>query len=324
MSPLTVSRRWYSTSPSSVYLKRWTEQGIHYVGSMGSTGKKMQRSRELIQQIIKVESAMVRKSLAPFVHAVPASAKVVMGFYDAVKGPKPFFKYLRNPFLADSRGQKIPSKDDFGKKPNCLSMSYALTCNILPLESAASWGFVNHFGNESYFPMIDEVAKLNIPESFKVQARSLIREANRLEIGNFLVIGVPKNRLSRWVYDSLPYNHPTGLTVEEVIQNPKVSDGGTLATLIVSKETLDPESGLVMVEASDPDEVNRFCKGMEFENWDFFEKAFEFEGSAEPDPTIKTKVEQLISDFREWQRTGKEPVYEKEEWLVGDMPAALP
>lgn len=295
---------------------------------MGATGKKMQGSKTLVQQIVKVESAMIKKGYVPFVHAMPASSKIVMGLYDELKGRKAFFKYFRNPFSneIDSHEkmlQKVPNTG-FQKKPHLLSMSYALTCNNSPLESAASWGFANHYGNETYFSMVDEIAKLNIHDSFKQKARALIREANRQPIGIFYVIGVPKQSLSRWVYDSLPYNLPTGRSVEDVIKNPTVADGGTIASLVISKETLDPDSGLVVVEANDQSEVEEFCKGMEFQNWDLFDKTFCFNESSEPGSGLKPKMGEFFSDFRSWQRSGKEPVYEIEECVAGDFPAPFP
>jgi hypothetical protein len=257
----------------------------------------------------------------------------------AIQGQKPFFSYLRSPYKIPKKVE-VPTREVQSQKADLLSTSYALTCNIKPLESAASWGFVNHFGNQQYVPMIQELSSFaqevenatgrKIPEVFYRRGAQLIREYNRLDVGNFFVLGVPRDRLASWVYDSLPYNVPTGKKVETIVDTPDVSREGTLATVVLSKDVLDPESGLVIVEANDLAQVEAFCRGLSFtepSEFEEFRSIADFsKDEADSRANIDQKLDILSADFTRWLKAGEEPspnsVYE--DFDPGDFPALLP
>jgi len=100
---------------------------------------------------------------------------------------------------------------------------------------------------------------------FLERGKVLIRKYGRLRVGDFIIIGVPPEKLTRWFFDSKPYNIPTGNDIRSVVDNPTrfnkelIQEKTHMATMIMCSETLDPSSGLVMVLANDSKEVDAFC-----------------------------------------------------------------
>jgi hypothetical protein len=261
------------TSPSHTYLKMWKDLRIDYLERL-DVGSRMRESPKLVDRIVRVEAAMKTRGLVPFVHAMPAGAKVPMQFYGEQQR---FFKHLRPkslPFMLDYEEARsaIPQTQERTQKLHLLSVSYALTSGVLSHESAASWGFVNHFGNhqnemlQAQFRKVIEESNQQHKSYFLERGNVLIRKFGRLSVGDFLVIGVPKNKLSRWFYDSKPYNVPSGRDIASVVEDPRrykkelAKEGTHMATMIICKETLSSDSGLMIVRANDSDEVKSFTK----------------------------------------------------------------
>lgn len=277
-----IQRRYTHRSSSYAYAEIWKRQKIDYVAQMGRPH--FQYSPKLINRILSVETAMRVQGLTSFVHAMPAGAKVLTEFsaaiYQNASNPwNRYFKYLRCPDTAlpwEKAVKQISAGPEKSQKPHLLSVSYALLSGIRPLESAASWGFVNHFGNEQNLSLLSNLEALLQREDSRVRAYfrdkgwQLIRQYGRLQVGDFLVMGVPESKLSRFVYDSAPYNIPTGRDVRSVAREPHkhldslMKEETHMASLIVCKETLDPRSGLVMVIANDEEEVAAFCGNRHF------------------------------------------------------------
>lgn len=310
-------------------------------------GENMRKSPTLVGRIVKMESAMAQKGLIPFVHAMPASVRVAFAFYRTVQ-QNGSFQQLRSPFdvtlgSRDEMWKQVPKEEERSQKPNLLSASYALTCNTTPLESAASWGFQNHFGSEQFFSMMAilnsffETAEKEwgrpVPLSFRERSRRLVMEYNRLKTGCFFVLGVPKHQLSKWVYDSKPYNVPTGRSIEAVVENPELAVDGNIATLVVSKETQNPASGLAMVEANDGSAVAKFSEGLSFRDPNGFAEYRGLFGPPSPfeteeevaRETVDAKLRTLMADVQSWRKTRKEPVFEDDfQSAPWDFPPLLP
>lgn len=298
----------------------------------------MKRSPALVSQILRVESAMQRRGLVPFVHAMPASSKILLSLYQLhspVGSPYPLIRPAYDPQRKSLASIAVPQKTERMPRSDLLSVSYALTCNIVPLESAASWGFVNHFGKEQYFPMLNLFYDLmrGAPSSLVSRGRSLIRQYNRLQVGDFYMLGVPLPNLSNWMYDAKPFYVPTGRDIRNVAANPQVtSKEGTIATLKLAKEVLEPASGLVVVPASAAD---AYCKGLDLVSprdipayQDILgpeESAFE-RSEQEKRAQLDAQLTEWIDDLSAWEKTGREPTGQlsKDAWDLSDFVPALP
>ncbi len=100
-------------------------------------------------------------------------------------------------------------------------------------------------------------------------ARILWEGYRSLQVGNFIVIGVPPSKLRRFTYDCQSYGVPTGKNVWEVVREPEKCPrltgmtGGHQVRLLMHEETLDPASGIQMVTANDTEQVNAFCADLD-------------------------------------------------------------
>jgi hypothetical protein len=315
-------------SPSHDYLTIWRDQKIEYLSQMHCAGQRMSQSPHLINQILKLEAAMKRRNLVPFVHATPASSKVILQFSDVVYPTEKvrFFTPLRprdEEFAISLDEVKMQIPKDVVRKPkyHLLSVSYALTSGIRPLESAASWGFVNHFGNAQNFTMLHRFRKLLQHEStiaphvkphFHNRAWRLIRHYGRLEVGDFYVLGVPPEKLRRYLYDSKPDNLPTGKDIHSVAADPYkhidslMEEKTHMATMLICDETLASESGLCIINAHDDEAVLEFCSKME------------------PEPLQESKLYQQMlklqkSEFEKKERTKRKSLDRDLEVLVNQF-----
>lgn len=258
-------------SKSHTYLKIWKDRHIDFHSKMPP---EMERHPEVVHNILKIEAFLQERGLVSFVHASPAGSKVLSELYNALYGAHQFFSYLRPKdkryMVTYQRAIKgIPQTKIEESKPHLLSVSYALTSSITPLESAASWGFRNHFGCEQNFALLRELDMIldeeNLPAEAKMHLKEkgwqLIRFYGRQKVGNFHIIGVPNHKVSRYFYDSRPYNVPTGKEVLAVAEDPAghletLMSEGHQATMVICDETLDPKSGLVTVTANTHEEVD--------------------------------------------------------------------
>lgn len=287
--------------------------------------EKIDHMPSLVRRIIQVQRSMVHEGLVPFVHAAPAAANIPFAFYQSVQRTRPFFQPLRSPIdpaimSAQEMRKKIPSMEDKKQKTNFLSLSYPFPCNTTDLESAVDWGRCNHYGNEqwfmicnildSFFDHYNKTFDQKIPNSFKERAMNLVAEHNRLGVGTFLVLGVPANRLSEWMYDSKPYNVPTSRLIEDVLANPESASDSNFATLMISRECLDPTSGLIAVQANHPSQVERFCKRRPFIGAMDQTSVSSFESEEEAKRIrLDGKIRVLMDDFQYWRKHGKERPY---------------
>ncbi len=344
----SVQKRFTHRSPSYAYLNLWQKHKVEYSKEVNRPF--MLESPQLVAQILRVESAMKQKGFVPFMHAMPASSKVLLEFYKTIspKAQNPFWKCFRSPFDSCLKGLKelrknIPTEEDRVPRPEFLSTSYALTSEVEPLESAASWGFVNHFGKVQYFPMLDKFQQTiaewerrngkKVPATFLDQGRALVRQYNRLSVGNFFCLGVPPEKVAEWMYDSKPYYVPTGCDIGSVVRHPQLFKGGRVANLLLAKEVLTPSSGLIGVCANDA-EAEQFCKGVklvsphqiplykeilaasptEFEQREMAKRV-----------DLDQKLKALMSDFQEWATSGKEfDSLVDSDFEGGDIPETLP
>jgi hypothetical protein len=117
--------------------------------------------------------------------------------------------------------------------------------------------------------LLDEALKEHPQKAyFTERGRKLIRMYTRLPVGDFLVIGVPQGMLSAWVYDSKPYNLPTGIDIAAMVERPRdfqltlLKEGAHMATIIMCKETLDPETGVTIIEANDRKATRAYVDGI--------------------------------------------------------------
>lgn len=341
-----VQKRFTHRAPSYAYMQEWERHKVDFVEKLDSShqGMHLTQSPQLVSQILKTESAMKQRKFVPFVHAMPASSKVLLELYKTASPPdKPFVKRLRSPFekpksLSELK-RRVPHTEDRVQRPEFLSTSYALTCNTTPLESAASWGFANHFGKEQNCSMrsqleffvsnLERQAGKKLPEELVGKAIDLIRVYNRLEVGDFYVLGVPPSKLSSWMYDAKPYYVPTGRDIRKVAKEPKTTaEEGTIATLFLADEVLKPDSGLIAVAANDPLEVEQFAYGLRFKPPEELpayrtilrEKETSFEASENNlRASLGRELESLISEVKRWLH-GSPSL----KWDDHDCPALLP
>lgn len=272
-------------APDYQYMQIWKKSGGSFGIEPAESASRMYQSPKLVEEILRVQTAMKERGYIPFLHAMPASSKLVMKFaeilYQNTTIEKIYFKYLRtkNDIFTQNKEtitsiSVIQETEMKQQQSSRLSMSYALTSGIENLESAASWGFVNHFGKEQYFAVLNHFKSLGIEKvigkhpsfpEFMEKANALIRRYNRLEVGDFIVLGIPCEKVSKYVYDSKPFNIPTGKKALEVAENPEkhvdslFKNRTHMATMLINNETLDPDSGIIMVDARD--EGEQYCSG---------------------------------------------------------------
>lgn len=263
-----------SFSKSKRYLRIWNGHKIDYRQAIQRPN--IFQSPQLVERILRVEAEMQSRGLIPFVHATPAGLKVLRTCIDVTRfsDKKPFFTSLRTTSKPKHSCEFVAIQ---GRQNSfLLSTSYALTSGIKPLESAASWGFINHFGSrqnsdlKTMFDTFMESQKVyDTPqqkEYFSKKGWKLIRQYGRLQVGDFLVIGIPEKKLTEMAYDAKAYNIPTGRDIRSVAFEPEkhvdslLQEGYHLATLILSDEVLDPQSGLVIIDTSNKVKVDAFCK----------------------------------------------------------------
>lgn len=344
--------RRYHNSSDFQYQQIWESRGVDFRASLEAP-QNFYQSPKLVQRIVQTMAVSKMQGAVPFVHAAPASLRVLMKGLEVLYGKSNGFRYLRSPNgewgsrSAEQACQDIetPSQE---QKSGLLSMSYALASSNRRLEGAAAWGFVNHYGNEQYFfvanlweEFLKELGMRCDPRAlayFEAQGRNLIRKYNRLKVGDFYVIQVPAAKIDRYVYDSAPFNVPTGKSALDVASDPGAhidtleQNRTHMATMLLCDETLSPESGIEIVCANNPDEVQMFCA-----NADLGSVNESFPGYISPQTTpfeedeeqsravADAELEKLAEEFQQYLDTGElvtRPV--EEELISSDFPADLP
>jgi hypothetical protein len=85
------------------------------------------------------------------------------------------------------------------------------------------------------------------------------------------------------------------------VDNPEQTCEGNFATLVISQENLDPDSGLIVIEANDLSKVERFCKNPPSLSPSIFEDKEMARCQA-----IGAKLRTLVEDFQYWRGSGEE------------------
>lgn len=164
----------------------------------------------------------------------------------------------------NARPDHIPSMSD-----RVLSVNYGLLTNLEKGESAFYFGFRNWSGKGGADPdFAIKKAKSMIANTLKhygfqnkqieeivnsTQLNKLLAKFHSLSTGNFLVFGIPRELAKKHLYDSLPFGIPTGNDVLKVYDGIEGADRITQhqARLVISKETMHPDSGIIALSALD-------------------------------------------------------------------------
>lgn len=95
----------------------------------------------------------------------------------------------------------------------------------------------------------------------------LFNQAEKLRIGQILVLGIPQSLLASSVYHSKKYGTPTQMSLEEVLDSlssSEIPSIGCQTRLLLCKETLDPKSGIEMINLMDEEAVSNYCGELDF------------------------------------------------------------
>lgn len=161
-----------------------------------------------------------------------------------------------------------------------LSMSYATFSNFNRGESAISCAIENFrahpsrdFAEQTSLTMVYETLKAygfseeRIEEIISSEKFGyLVNAYKAFPTGNFLAIAIERKLLSKFIYDSKVYGIPTEDAPEDVIDGTAGLDRlkeGHQARLIISEETLHPQSGLIIFDPNDPEEVAAVSKDID-------------------------------------------------------------
>ncbi len=106
---------------------------------------------------------------------------------------------------------------------------------------------------------------------------------SKLKGGTLYVIGIPRDKIERFAYDSKSFGIPTGRSLASISQNPGSSpvaftdeEGGPQVRLMMFKETLRADSGIDVIDINTPSEVSSYCESYPLVSPDkvFKEKGF--------------------------------------------------
>lgn len=87
-------------------------------------------------------------------------------------------------------------------------------------------------------------------------------QANKMAIGQLLVIGVPEISLEKMAYQSKPYGIPTGKPLKQLIDKSEhVMRSEYQVRLILGSECMNSDSKIKMVNVMDEKEVENYCSG---------------------------------------------------------------
>lgn len=250
---------------SAAYLAAYEERGVDFFKAMQFEGK---RSRfdvshesnaitnypKLCKKILRVEKAMERRGLIPFVHASPQ----VMKWPRRMMGGK--FRHeersLEEVKRAVKAGFESGSRDmDPEVRPHVISVSYALCSSMAVADSAWYHGM---FLNER--PDIRRTfikACHSVPELHEFFSR-VYKGYAEMKYGEFHVFGLSPADL-KYAYDCKAWGLPTGNDVAAVAANPKSCSRllhGHQARLYMAGKMLQDITHVVV---NDTDSVNAFC-----------------------------------------------------------------
>lgn len=302
-----ISRRFVHRSPDYAYLERGLKNS-YYRNIFVQNVSKMNQYPGFMGDYFKTAAVMKCQNKVPFVHAQSAIHRAPSIFLktalSSASQQNQFFKYLRQPSDQFALGREDLIKkiskyiEKHGKdawtpgswnysysrldadpeiRPYLMSVSYSMM-DFTEGESASYYFFKNSSGGniealKSFANKALETALIGRGLSDKVEQvlkslEPLYDEYAKLKVGTLYVIGVPKDKLEKFFYDSKSFGVPTGLKIEDVAQDPGESpvafsneEGGLQARLMIFKDTLKPSSGIDVIDINTSEEVERYCKG---------------------------------------------------------------
>ncbi len=244
-----------------------------------------------VTTLLKAESAFTDQGLVAAVHATPAAftpAIHIATKCELVKNKSTVhkdistFAVLRDPgSLSDHYTQMMHILQALNDPTNpypdhlplmsdrVLSMNYGLLTNIEMGESAFYFGFRNWSGKGGADPdfainkaktMTEKTLKhygyseQNIKDILdSTEFNKLLADFHSLRTGNLLAFGIPREIAQKHLYDSRRYGVPTGDDVLKVYDGTEGRNRITehQARLVLSKETMHPDSGIVVLSALD-------------------------------------------------------------------------
>lgn len=244
---------------------------------------KMQKHPKLMQRYFEAASVMQRKGKFPFLHAQSSALRAPRIFIETLSGENqksPHFKYFRTPSSEYRMDRAAVMRKIQGASvepsSHVLSMSYSLF-ESAPEESANYFLFSNTSAAQNgIFNISREAITASLksrgmlartPDVLKVMDH-FFDDYSKLKLGTLFLIGVPKERLGRYVYDSEPYSKPTGIDVQQVIdryafceESSQEGKKALQARLMFFNETMTPSSGIEVIDVTDVKECAEYIRG---------------------------------------------------------------
>lgn len=239
----------------------------------------LQKHPYLTKRYFEVASVMHDKGKFPFLHAQSSAYRAGRIFIETLSGDsqkKSHFKYFRQPsskfFInRDQLMEKVLSSIE--PASHIMSMSYSIfECE--PEESANYFLFRNSSASNDLKNSEEAIEvclkrrgmQARKPDVSK-KIQQFVKEYSKLKLGTLYLVGIPKERLSRYVYDSYPYGKPTGIDIHQVIdrdafslEKASIQRRAPQARLMLFNETMTPSSGIEVVDVTDVEESVRYIE----------------------------------------------------------------
>lgn len=306
-SKAMTHQRFTHRAPDLLYLekglKHHSEYRMHYEKALF----KMQRFPHLLERYFQTAAVMKCKNLMPFVHAQSSLFTPFRVFAETfgVQSPKyPHYRYWRQPegkysIEYEQLKQKIEAfvakhgahswtpgswntsvcylDADPELRSHLVSVSYCLSEFTL-MESANYFTFENRSILQD--EQITKVGLASLEKFLKIRGKQkefpkvasklkvISEQLSKAPIGNLFLIGIPKEKLTRYVYDAKAFGIPTGQSMRDMCEDFSISsrsycveEGGLQARLLLYRETMRPDSGIEVVFVNDAREVSKYCQG---------------------------------------------------------------
>ncbi len=292
-------RRYTHRAPDVKFIQEGQMHHVRFKDEIKEGIAEMNSYPKLMENLFKTSAAMVVQNKVPFVHGRSPMLGAIKLFVDALmcSKQKGFYQYLRQPsaqyqierqdlfdridqFIKEHGFSLEPARLDHVPelRAHLVSIGYTMTSNFAFMESAYSFTFKKPAFRGNIEDIFAGVLALSmrsrgfsdkIPRVLK-QMRPIFEEYNDLPVGDLLVIGIPKDKVEEYVYDSIAFGIPTGKKVWDVLDNPFESpkslvgeSGGLQARLMLYKETMTPSCGIEIVLANDDRQVEAYCQGVD-------------------------------------------------------------
>jgi len=185
--------------------------------------------------------------------------------------------YNESPYF----GNRGPVDSDLTTRNHILSASYSMM-DFNPMESTFSFLFSN--SSVSNPGQRREYAEAAVGKSMRMRGMSgripqavdelshLSAEYEKLSHGTLFVIGIPGETVDRVTYDSEAFGIPTEKQTSEVVGDLSGAarahcraSGGFQGRIMLCKETMDPHSGIEIIDVNNEEEVASYCGGLSVE-----------------------------------------------------------